>query len=402
MLMVGDCGSRKHVARLAASQRLAGLRLVRRRAVGSELVVTLLVALAGCSDERPASTTSSPVTPTVPRPSVALRVLVVNEPELAEAIERLRGEWAERYGGSLTAEAKPWPEVAAADSLDADVIIFPSRYLGELSTRDRLRSVRSNLLEDADFDADDIFPVVRRGLIVWDDEVMAVPLGVDAPTTGESFDHRPAVTFLMRVAQSVVSADRVGVLFDPRTMRPRIAEPPFVDALKQLRNSNTAQDPSQLNAIPRVAVLGVADRLAGVTTASRNAASAFKLLAWLAGPDISSQLARAGNGTMPVRQSLASSPAWYDASLSASERRDLGRTLEKSLSSERYLIVPRIPGIDEYLATLDAAVQDALSGNADAQSALEHAAAEWEKITDTHGRETQRQAYRKHLGLNPQ
>ena len=41
-----------------------------------------------------------------PRASVALRVLVVNEPGVAEAINRLRGEWAERSGGELSATSE--------------------------------------------------------------------------------------------------------------------------------------------------------------------------------------------------------------------------------------------------------------------------------------------------------
>src|SRR4051794_32593143 len=51
-----------------------------------------------------------------PRASVALRVLVVNEPELAEAVNRLRGEWAERSGGELKASSMTWAQVASAKS----------------------------------------------------------------------------------------------------------------------------------------------------------------------------------------------------------------------------------------------------------------------------------------------
>src|ERR1700675_534418 len=74
-----------------------------------------------------------------PTPNVALRVLVVNDLALAEAIGRLRGEWAERFGGTLTAETKAWADLADAKSLDADVVVFPTRYLGELYTRGWLR-----------------------------------------------------------------------------------------------------------------------------------------------------------------------------------------------------------------------------------------------------------------------
>ena len=67
-----------------------------------------------------------------PRASVALRVLVVNEPGVAEAINRLRGEWAERSGGELSATSRPWKEVAGAKSIEADVVIFPIAVSGRI------------------------------------------------------------------------------------------------------------------------------------------------------------------------------------------------------------------------------------------------------------------------------
>ena len=61
-------------------------------------------------------------------------------------------------------------------------------------------------------------------------------------------------------------------------------------------------------------------------------------------------------------------------------------------------MIPRIPGVDEYVAALDDAVKAAL-GKVAPQAALQQAAARWEKITDAHGRETQRDAYLKHLEI---
>jgi hypothetical protein len=358
------------------------------------------IALVGCAEDQQPSTAPLPDAAAKPRPSVALRVLVVNEPELAEAIERLRSEWAERFGGSLAAVSKPWPELAAADSLDADLILFPSRYLGELGTRQWIRPVRSNVLDDPSFNTDDVFPLVHRRLITWGGQVMALPLGVDPGTVTESLDRRPAVDWLLTVAPVVVSVDRAGVLFDPQTMEPRITEPPFVAALERLRDAQADNNSAAASTVGRVPVLGVDDRLAAVTTSSRNAATAFKLLGWLAGPEISLQLARSGRRTLPVRRSLATSPAWYDASVSASARHDLGTALAQSLGGDRCLVVPRIPGLDEYLAAIDRAIENAVNRTTEPQAALEEAAAEWERITTAHGREAQREAYRKHLGID--
>src|SRR4051812_24397616 len=78
------------------------------------LLLCAMIALTGC----PRAESPLP-TPTTPRASVALRVLVVNEPGVAEAINRLRGEWAERSGGELSATQRQWKYVAAESSIDA-------------------------------------------------------------------------------------------------------------------------------------------------------------------------------------------------------------------------------------------------------------------------------------------
>src|SRR5262249_18395928 len=94
----------------------------------------------------------------------------------------------------------------------------------------------------------------------------------------------------------------------------------------------------------RVPVLGIGDRLVGVTATSKNAASRLQLIAWKASAGISTQLAPAGERTMPVRGSQAASAAWYDAAVNSSERAELAKALQASLGSDQYLIIPRIPG----------------------------------------------------------
>jgi ABC-type glycerol-3-phosphate transport system substrate-binding protein len=140
--------------------------------------------------------------------------------------------------------------------------------------------------------------------------------------------------------------------------------------------------------------------LAAVTTSSRNAASGFKLIGWLASAEISSQLARAGDGTMPVRRSQVASPDWYDQSLTPEERAALAKMLQAALGRQDALVIPRIPGVDRYMAVLDEAVADAIAGNQEPEAELREASIEWEKITDEFGRDMQRRAYLNHLGIN--
>jgi hypothetical protein len=321
--------------------------------------------------------------------------LVVNEPGLAEAINRLRGEWAEKGAGELSASASDWAQVATLKAIDADVVIFPARYMGELSVREMLRPVRPNVLESDALNTGDYFPLVRQELMKWGGQEMALPLGVRLVAPTDPIEAHPGLSLLARAAPQAVSRDRLGVLFDAETMKPRITEPAFVEALAGAATKNASNDPDAVS----VPVFGHADRMAAVTSSTRNAASAFKLLEWLATAEISTQLAAAGDGTLPVRRSLATSAKWYGEQSNADERSQLAATLGETLSSERFLIVPRIPGVDDYMAALDDAVTSVTDDGISPQDALEKAARRWEEITETRGREGQRAAYMKHLGI---
>ena len=86
---------------------------------------------------------------------------------------------------NLSATSSEWKDVAGAKSIEADVVIFPSRYLGELCTRGWLQPVRPSVLEGDEFNGDDVFPLVRRELMRWGGEVMALPLGVELAVPGK-------------------------------------------------------------------------------------------------------------------------------------------------------------------------------------------------------------------------
>jgi hypothetical protein len=334
-------------------------------------------------------------------------VLVVNEPALVEALNRLRGEWAERSGGELSAVVNTWAEVRDAKQLDADLVIFPARYLGELCVRGQLRPVRASVLESENVKATDYFPLVRNELIKWDGQVMALPLGIEAAAVGQSAASTRGIALLIAAAPNAVSNDRIGVLFDSETMKPRITEPAFVTALAELAEKHSqsgeangsAPSPAQ-GGDTRVAVLGNNDRLIAVTTTSRNAATAFKLLEWLAQADMSAQLSRVGEGKfLPPRRSLASSTAWNDAAKDSGATSQAG-ALDAALKSERFLMIPRIPGIDDYLAALDVAADAAVKDKMPPAEALQKAADQWEQITNARGREAQHAAYLKSLGIS--
>ena len=113
-------------------------------------------------------------------------------------------------------------------------------------------------------------------------------------------------------------------------MKPRITEPAFVDALGQLAeraHADEAKKPESDSKQLLIPVLGFNDRLIAVTASSRNAASAFKLLEWLALPETVSQFARVGGDWLPPRRSVASSSSWYDSTLSTAQRTERSTSL---------------------------------------------------------------------------
>jgi ABC-type glycerol-3-phosphate transport system substrate-binding protein len=245
----------------------------------------------------------------------------------------------------------------------------------------------------------DYFPIVRNALIKWGDQTMALPLGVDGSVLSEPADRVPkSVALTALAARKAVSNERIGVWFDTETLKPRIAEPAFAEALQQLTAAPGGDSSSRPGPTSPVPLLGYNDRLIAVTQSTHNAASAFRFITWLAQPETSTQLARVGNAQLPARLSVASSAAWYDPALGATDRADRGNALARLLSAEQFILLPRIPGIDDYLSVLDEAVgstTDALS----AFKALERAVEKWEKITDSRGRDAQRQAYLKSLNI---
>jgi hypothetical protein len=365
------------------------------------LFVALLCALVvGCpATERQPSGTGADEPIAKQRPSVALQVLVVNDPELAESIRRLRGEWAERSGGELDVSSITWSELAGQPAVAADLIVFPSRFMGELCTRDWLRAVRSNVLKREALQASDFFPSIRNELIQWRGEIMALPLGIAANGGKGATGASASISLISMAVPHADSKEKLGILFDPETMRPQLTEPSFIQALIRLAESRNGTSVGRKNDLDAVMILGYADPLVAVTSSSRNAASAFTLLEWLALPETSLQLARTGNGVFPARRSPVGSPNSDVDNLSVGEWSELGKRLERQLGGTAYFVLPRLPGIDEYLGALDDAVQAAISESLTPEAALKQASERWEEITHAHGREKQRSAYLSHLGV---
>lgn len=229
-----------------------------------------LSVIVGC---RPANQTEKKPEPAVASAPPALRLLVVDDPPLAEAIRR---QWSERGEGELLVS-----ESAAADLRDqeaklpdVDAAIYPAELLGDFAGRQWLRAIPERTLQDAALEWRDVFELTRQREVVWNRQVLALPLGAAAPllwyradlweqagltpprtweeyaqalaslrASDPQFKYASAEplgagwagsSLLVRAASYARHRSSLAALFDARDMRPLIAGPPFVRALEEL------------------------------------------------------------------------------------------------------------------------------------------------------------------------
>lgn len=247
-----------------------------------------MLAAAGCTAEEP------PEPLPLPFQGRQVVLLVVDDPELAQAIRLLQGEWSARTGAKLTVEECTPQELEArcatpnTANLGADAAIVPAAFLGLLVQRGVVEPLPAELLQHPDLQWDDIFEGLRRRDASWAGQPYAVPLGSpvlalyyrtdifaqldlqppqtwseyqtlaatlasrhprrDAESQAEPDTPRPrwyptaeptapgwaAATFLARAAAYARHPDYFNALFDLETMQPRLASPPFVRALEEM------------------------------------------------------------------------------------------------------------------------------------------------------------------------
>lgn len=417
------------------------------------VAVGLLLAIsAGCGDK----TTPAASAP-APRAAVKLTLLIVDDPEIAAAAKLLRGEWAERSGGELVVEEMSLDAFERAEQLQADLVVYPSRLVGTLVARGWLRPVRESVLRADDFSYDDLFPAVRDLSMRYGDQVYSVSLGEpplvvlwdgdvsSVPATWQRLDELMPPTddaksvvaeLIARAAGGADPRYRAELLFDPSTFTPRLTTPPVVRALETIAARSKAADlpvtrsriawpttnllggagtwtaaslprPTQVYDMlrqdweretggARLAVFGFAGRSASVTAASHNATSAFKLLSWLTSGEPALAVSSRSHATVWFRNSqVVRAQRWLEDRVGS----EAVPVVTALLSSDDYFLLPRVPSIDRYLASLQEAVQSSMRGELSPVEALTKAAAEWEEITESLGRDAQRLAYRRHLGL---
>jgi multiple sugar transport system substrate-binding protein len=127
--------------------------------------------------------------------------------------------------------------------------------------------------------------------------------------------------------------------------------------------------------------------------------AAWSIAAHLGGKDISLWMAAYPSGFQPYRQSHFNIPEWVAAGYDEAFITNYLNSEANSYNHPNAAIEPRIPGIFQYYSIAEDELAKAFAGNVDAQTAADSIAAEWEKITDGIGRESQIELYKAALGL---
>jgi multiple sugar transport system substrate-binding protein len=246
------------------------------------LSTLLCLLLAGCpkpdanSERRPIER---------PLEGVKIRLAVVDDPALAAAVVRARGEWNAQTGSELEVLKTTEKDLLGGDRLPADAAICPAWLMGVLAERGWLAPVPKPVLHSAEWA--DVLPLLKLREAVWGTQAIAVPFGSPVlccyyrADLLEKLGRRPPRTWgeyqelaklladgakgdslisvgaktgtvpwcgtveplapgwaglalLARAAPYAKHRDNYSTLFDAETMAPLVAGPPFVRALEEL------------------------------------------------------------------------------------------------------------------------------------------------------------------------
>ncbi len=131
--------------------------------------------------------------------------------------------------------------------------------------------------------------------------------------------------------------------------------------------------------------------------------AAMDLAIFLSSPEVLQYVSvTPGSGVNPARTStFENEEAWLNVGFSGAEEIEAFIASQVESAEHPNAVYPlRIPGYLQYKDALELAISKALAGQMTAQEALDEAAAEWEVITDSLGREAQREAYLSSIGID--
>ena len=126
--------------------------------------------------------------------------------------------------------------------------------------------------------------------------------------------------------------------------------------------------------------------------------ASWDLISHLTGKDISAWMSVYPSGMNPWRESHFNAEEWEVSGFPVEEARAYLDSIRDSYNHPNRIVDLRIPGLGQYWGAAEAEWTRAIAGDVTAQEALDAAAARWEEITDTLGRERQVELYQASLG----
>jgi ABC-type glycerol-3-phosphate transport system substrate-binding protein len=269
--------------------------LVRRRARATRsntyvmlltilILLLLLTAVTGC-DSKPKVDNSEDEVETVKLPP-PMNMLVVGNKDFGEDVAR---QWTARRDGKIEVSHLSVDKFIAGDLAidnETDLIVYPSKFLGELAINESVRPVPKNIWEDETFNKTGLLRHFRKSLVRHDNKVWGIPLGGQQlvllyrkdvlstlgskpPTTWEELHailgkieasqdqtvskfKNPILApvgegwagelLLARVAASIRQRGKLSTVFNRQDMKPLITLEPFVLALNDLKSMTQSSD----------------------------------------------------------------------------------------------------------------------------------------------------------------
>lgn len=140
----------------------------------------------------------------------------------------------------------------------------------------------------------------------------------------------------------------------------------------------------------------------GVPADSRNAEAAWDFVAEVTSPEVSGKaIVTANSGVNPYRFSHYDNLEAWSTIFTPEEAESYLGAQRASLDAPNVALDLRLPGFFSYTEVLEIELSKALAGEVEPQAALDAIAAEWNRLTDEFGRDTQLAAYRASVGLPP-
>ncbi|NAZ36345.1 extracellular solute-binding protein [Rubellimicrobium sp. CFH 75288] len=452
---------------------------------------------------------------------VTLTVSTQNGPAIASALQAAGRSWSERTCGTVNVVEFPFGELypkfltaMSQQTGDFDVIGFVPAWLPDFAPF--LATAPETFTQGEDWE--DIHPVYRERLMVWEGEVKSVTMDGDmhmlnlradlledpeeqaafeerygyplaAPTTWAEYrDHAEFFTrpdeglygtaeayrrggqqfwyFFSRAASYTNHPDNPGsMFFDPETMDAQINNPGWLRALEEYKAALEFNPPGALNngsgdvrplyaggtvamnidwadsgvlrateggpeaeGTVRTAMLPGSTEIwnhvtgewdsfdevihspflafggwqLGVPADSRNQEAAWDFVAEVVSPEVSSAaLVTANSGVNPYRFSHYADTQNWSAIFTEEEAASYLGAQRASLDAPNVALDLRLPGFFSYTEVLEIELSKALAGEVEPQAALDAIAAEWNRLTDEFGRDSQLAAYRASVGLDP-